>query len=267
MGQIGTWSQYDIPVFERVDVNKPYFPVHLPSGRVGYVAMVPISEATKPYLVAHFRNGRHASTSNPGPKSYVIDNFEDGSLSNRWDDVSTASILEVNSSYALEGTYGLRIGDGLIQSNSGLNYYPKYGDEFEYFFQPTDLGDYANVYWYFDSANNCYQVQQAFGSKYFRVWRTENGNTDYLISVDLRNTAENGYNLYDTYRVTINQSFDTDGTIYATLKNESTGNVLVDRASASDPGPNSWPRDVRLAIDNNSIVYYDGWVATKVGGT
>lgn len=179
----------------------------------------------------------------------IIDDFEDENL-DEYNAVSgSKSDLSFNQNDTINGNNSLEITDpdgnsGLsLLSTSGLNYYPKQGDQFEYYFKFLNTGFNHNFEFGVQSESNndnLYFIQARESDNNFRILIKVNGNFTELVS---------GTPTIDTgiwYRVEVDWS--NTGDINLKFINNSNGVVKSD-------------------LSTTDTTYTDGGIGFGNGGT
>lgn len=207
MAQIGTITKYDIPVFERSDVQEPALSVYA-NGQWGRVNLVPYPQRDKPAICCEINGERYGSSTSI---YRIIDDFEDNNNSEYYIPSSSGNDAVLAGASLVSGsTYGLYL-DGprrlFSQPGDGLPYYPQAGDVFEFYVRGVE---FRNTPAFFRmnfgsqgyNTDNLYRVEwesnPTDGSDLSLEKRSGGSN------VIIRATGnENGLDLDTTYRIVV----------------------------------------------------------------
>jgi hypothetical protein len=163
------------------------------------------------------------------PYSAIIDNFEDGDLSEYGPDTGSYSVVSSPVFLGSNALGALATGRDVVASTSGLDNYPSPGDTIRVHVYPENL-DYSQFLWGLSSVTgenglNCYGVRLVSGpSIEIRKWN--NGNEGGIGSA--ATTLPNGNQAW--YSLVIN--WNSDGTI--TVDHRVPGGSTLATAQASD---------------------------------
>lgn len=164
MPQIGNITKYNIPVFERSDVQEPAFSVYV-NGQWGRVNLVPYPQRDKPAICCEIDGDRYGSSVSINK---IIDGFEDGDNAEYYIPSSSGNeYTSVGRDLTSGSDRGLVV-DGPVDMRSmpgdGLPYYPVQGDTFEFYVRPIDFED-TPAFWRMNfgtqgyGTNNLYRVE------------------------------------------------------------------------------------------------------------
>lgn len=168
MAQIGTFGEYDIPIYEEANVEDPFLYMYCPEAqKLGVLNMVPLSDvpASEYPTLFHKRDKDGIEYGSRRTANRVIDDFERGNL-NPYVRLGATGNQSVTSRAALEGDRGLQItGYTELYSGSGsfLPYLPEVGTIFECHFRLANIG--SPEFWY-----GTVGTGQGFGNHYQLEW-------------------------------------------------------------------------------------------------
>lgn len=212
MAQIATITKYDIPVFEASDVSPPRIGVDV-GGQTGYLNLGPYPDRDVPCIACNI-NGDLYATKNSIHK--IIDDWEDNDNNEYYIPSSSGGETTNTSSSLVAGsTYGLFCNGPVqlfSQPGDGLPYYPRRGDQFEFYVEATDFRD-TPAFWRMNFASQGYNTDNLY-----RVEMESEPTAGSDISFEKRSGGsnaiiratgdENGANLNTTYRVVVDWGHD-----------------------------------------------------------
>jgi hypothetical protein len=183
----------------------------------------------------------------------VVDNFEDGDLS-EYEDVT--SEFTVQSSIVYDGSYALQVnandGKNWIISTDGLNVYPKAGYKFQYHWLST-TGSSGNADFAFgvQDSSNFYRIRKKVWSGVFSLVKIEGGSGTNLDSTSVSYSGDKWY------RIVVDQ-WSKEGSISITIEEASSGSE-VGSLSADDT---SYQNGGIGFINNGNYTHYYDLVET-----
>jgi hypothetical protein len=191
----------------------------------------PVSAQSNPYEIGISRgDAGTTSVSFDVTRSTIVDNFEDGDISEFGGDTnkfSTTTSTVYNGTYALEADPPGSL--KTIESTSGLPTYPQEGDTFAYNFYPTDF------------ANQQYVAGIAFGESSsgnnYAVSVTETGGQtdtfELVVDNGLSTSASSTFSLSTNQWYEVNIDW-TSTDVAANITNPSNGNVIATVSVGAD---------------------------------
>lgn len=154
MSQIGSFGEYEVPIFEKADVTSPY--LHIDGE--GYLALDPLSEMQKPTYVVHINGNKYAVSKQVLAE---IDYFNDTNT-DTWSTTGDSDRWQFSSAAAKGGAYGLELLQGSewthwTDSQGNKEYYPKPNKNHQFWFKiDSDADDLWKFYteWAGDGQNH-----------------------------------------------------------------------------------------------------------------
>lgn len=153
----------------------------------------------------------------------LIDGFEDEDLSEYFGSTSRASI---SSNRVLDGSYSLAkstngLGGYVINSTSGLNYYPEQGDTIYIHFYAGDSSDTVYFNFGYQDSKNFYRAVMRNDQYGPRIFKVQDGSGENVLPVGNSSMPTNQW-------VQMRVDWGDDGTMRYRVTNES-GTVIYDK--------------------------------------
>ena len=157
---------------------------------------------------------------------YLIDNFEDGDLSEySFDKGSSGASLVTSPTYNGSTALAINGTNTEMVSTSGLNTYPEAGDAFRYHVRTTGGAEDVNLTYGVQDHNNRYFIRVDVPNNDLMLFRYENGNFYQLAATDPVLTEDTWYE--------VGVEWDSDGT-HTVRMFKSQDDTQVAQVSATD---------------------------------
>lgn len=199
---------------------------------------------------AYYDTVTQESLSSGGSSTTIIDDFEDGSLSEYNFDRGSSG-ASVASSPTKNGSYALEYTDTYIEaiSTSGLDAYPSPGDTFRYWVRGTGGAEMTNFTYGVQDHQNRYFVRVNIANDRLKLYRYENGSGNLL------NKQTSGFTLSQDAWYEVKIQWASDGTHTVTLYDSSS--TQLSKISATDSTWISGGVGYDAYLSSGQSVYFD----------
>ena len=183
--------------------------------------------------------------------SFVIDDFEDGNLSEYEHDTTRSGRASIVSSPTYKGSYAFMIRDEPTEviSTSGLDAYPSAGDTFSYWVRGSGGADMTNFRYGVQNHSNGYFVRVNIAEDRLKLYSLETGDATLL------DGQTSGFTLNQNMWYRTEVTWETDGTQTVTLYN--TDGTQLAQVSGSDTKWNSGGIGLDAYPSSGQSVYFD----------
>lgn len=197
------------------------------------------------------------------PSGAIIDDFEHNALSTFYDWPSSSGTRDIVSRAARSGDYGLEIdgfGHVISAPDMGLENYPESGTPFELYFNPIELRDDTQFWFYFGATStnedDYYTIEVIYDSAGDCTFRVRSPSNAHVAADNNAPTWSEG----TWHRILVNPY--SDGGFRCRIYEDGSSSALSDISDSSGP-TGTWGTGYRCS--SNGRLYVDD-VATDIDG-